>query len=220
MLFNFGKCKCIHIGHGNVSKEYFIGNTILGTSVKEKVLGVTVSADMTVSEQCGLAAAKGNQILGLIRRNITYMNKTLIIPLYKAIVRPHLEYCIQAWRPYQKKDIDKLERIQRRATKLIPELKNVSYERRLLECRLTTLETRRLRGDLIEVFFKLKEDSVTMGHKAALVKPYSRLDKRKFSISQRTITDWNNLSHDCVNASSVNMFKNKIDNYLARAGYT
>ena len=152
ILFNFGKCKCIHIGHGNMSKEYFMGNTILGTSVKEKDLGVTVSADMTVSEQCGLAAAKGNQILGLIRRNITYMDKTLIIQLYKAIVRPHLKYCIQAWRPYQKKDIEKIERIQRRATKLIPELKHLSYERRLLECRLTTLETRRLRVDLIEVF--------------------------------------------------------------------
>ena len=78
-----------------MSREYFMGNTILGTSVK-KDLGVTISADMTVSEQCGLAAAKGNQILGLIRRNITYMEKTLIIPLYKAIVRPHLKYCIQA----------------------------------------------------------------------------------------------------------------------------
>ena len=93
-----------------------MGNTILDKSVKEKDLGVTISADMTVSEQCGLAAAKDNQILGLIRRNITYMEKTLIIPLYKAIVRPHLEYCIQAWRPYHKKDIDELERVQRRAT--------------------------------------------------------------------------------------------------------
>jgi len=127
-----------------------MGNTILGTSVKEKDLGVTVSADMTVSEQCGLAASKGNQILGLIRRNITYMENTLIIPLYKAIVRPHLEYCIQAWRPHHTKDIDKLERVHRRATKLIPELKYLCYERRLLECRITTLETRILR-DLIEV---------------------------------------------------------------------
>ena len=74
---------------------------------------------MTVSEQCGLAAAKDNQTLGLIRRNITCMEKTLIIPLYKAIVRSHLEYCIQARRPYHKKDIDKLERVQRRATKFI-----------------------------------------------------------------------------------------------------
>ena len=83
---------------------------------KKKDLGVTISADMKVSEQCGIAASKGNQILGLIRRNITYKGKKLSIPLYKAIVRPHLEYCIQAWRPYRKKDIDTLERIQRRAT--------------------------------------------------------------------------------------------------------
>ena len=71
-----------------------------------------------------------------------YKGKQLIVPLYKAIVRP---YCIQAWRPYRKKDIDKLERIQRRATKMIPELRDLSYESRLLQCGLTTLETRRLR---------------------------------------------------------------------------
>ena len=70
------------------------------------------------------------------------------------------------------------------------------------------------------IFYKLKEDSMTRGHKAALVKLYCRLHKRKVSFSQRTINDWNHLSHDCVNASSVNMFKNKIDNYLARVGYT
>ena len=148
-MFNFGQCKCIHIGHGNVSKEYLMGNTILGPSVKEKGLEVTISADMTVSEQCGLASAKGNQILRLIRRNITYMEKILIMSLYKAIVRPHLEYYIQAWRPYYKKYIDKLERVQRRATNLIPELMQLCYERRLLECGLTTLETRRIRGYLI-----------------------------------------------------------------------
>ena len=93
-----------------------------------------------------------NKILGLFRRNITYKEKKLIIPLYKAIVRPHLEYCIQAWRPYRKKDIYTLERIQRRATKLIPELRDLSYEERLKECGLTTQETRQLRGDQSEVF--------------------------------------------------------------------
>jgi len=234
MLFNFGKCKCMHIGHGNVDEEYKMGDTILGKTRKEKDLGVTVSADMKISEQCGIAASKGNQILGLIRRTITYKERQLIVPLYKAIVRPHLEYCIQAWRPYRKKDIDKLERVQRRATKLIPELKDLSYESRLIKCGLTTLETRRLRGDQIEVFkilngyedidrnilFKLKEGSRTRGHNAALVKEQCRLDMRKFSFSQRVINDWNKLSDDCVNASSVNMFKNKIDSYLTRAGYT
>ena len=71
MLFNFGKCKCLHTGHGNLDVNYKMGDTVLGT-VKEKDLGVTISADMKVSEQCGIAASKGNQILGLIRRNITY----------------------------------------------------------------------------------------------------------------------------------------------------
>ena len=102
-------------------------------------LGVTLSADMKVSEQCGIAASKGNQILGLIRRTIMHMEKQLIVPMYKAIVRPHLEYCIQAWRPYRKNDIYKLERIQRRAIKMIPELRYLSYEIRLLQCALITL---------------------------------------------------------------------------------
>ena len=69
MLFNFGKCKCLHTGHGNLNVNYKMGDTVLGTTVKEKDLGVTISADMKVSEQCGIAASKGNQILGLIRRN-------------------------------------------------------------------------------------------------------------------------------------------------------
>ena len=233
MLFNFGKCKCLHTGHRNLNVNYKMGDTVLGTTVKEKDLGVTISADMKVSEQCGIAASKGNQILGLIRRNITYKGKKLIIPLYKAIVRPHLEYCIQAWRPYRKKDIDTLERIQRRATKMIPELRDLSYEERLKECGLTTLETRRLRGDQIEVFkilngyenidinmfFSLKKDSRTRGHEVKLVKDQCRLDIRKHSFSQRTINEWNKLSTDCVTASSVNMFKNKVDTYLRRAGY-
>ena len=111
-------------------------------TTQEKDLGVTFSADMKVSEQCRIAASKGNQVLGLIRRTITYKEKQLIVFLFKAIVRPHLEYCIQAWKPYRKKDIDKLERIQRRATKIIPELRDLSYESHLLQGGLTALETR------------------------------------------------------------------------------
>ena len=116
---------------------------LFNTTLKENDLGLIISADMKVSEQCGIAAAKGNQIIGLIRRNIVYKEKELLIPLYKTIVRLHLEYCIQAWRPTRKKDIDMLERVQMRATKMIPKL-----EMRLKECGLTTLETRRLRGEI------------------------------------------------------------------------
>ena len=119
-------------------------------------------------------------------------------------------------------------------TKLIPGLRDLRYEERLKECGLTTLETRRLRGDQIEVFkilngyenidsnifFEIKESKITRGHNYTLVKKQSRLDVRKYSFSQRTINVWNKLSTDCVHASSVNMFKNKIDKYLAKAGYT
>ena len=98
MLFNFGRCKCLHTGHGNEYAQYTMGGTVLNTTLKEKDLGLTISADMKVSEQCGIAAAKGNQILGLIRRNLLYIEKELIIPLYKTILGHHLEYCIQARR--------------------------------------------------------------------------------------------------------------------------
>ena len=111
---------------------------------------------------------------------------------------------------------------------MIPELRDLSYEERLKEYGLTTLETRRLRGDQIEVFkilngyenidrnmfFSLKKDR---GYEVKLVKDQCRLDIRKRSFSQSTINEWNKLSTDCVTASSVNMFKNKVDTYLRRA---
>ena len=127
-----------------------------------------------------------------------------------------------------------LEKIQRRATKLIPGLRDLTYEERLKECGLTTLETRKLRGDQIEVFnilngyenidsnffFEIKESKITRGHNFTLVKKHSRLYVRKFSFSQRTINVWNQLSEEGVHASSVNMFKNIIYKYLVKAGYT
>ena len=113
----------------------------------------------------------------------------------------------------------------------LSELRELSYESRLLQCGLTTPKTRRLRGDQIEVFkimngyedvdrnmfFKLKEGSKTRGHKAALVKEQCRLDTRKYSFSQRVINEWNKLPNYCVNARNVNMFINRIDRYLIRA---
>ena len=149
MLVYFGKCKCLHTEPGNTGINYEMGGTILSKTVKEKDLGVTMNANMKVSEECRIAASKGNQVLGMIRRNIIYKENSLIVPLYKAIVRLHLEYCTQAWNPYLRKDIDMLTKIQRRATKLIPGLRYSRYEDRLKECGLTTLETRRLRGDQI-----------------------------------------------------------------------
>ena len=97
-MLNFGKCKWIHPGHVNLDVNYKMGDTVLGTTITENDLGVTISANMKVSEQCGIAASKNNQIIGLIRSNITYRDKKLII------VTADVEYGIQAWRPYRKKD--------------------------------------------------------------------------------------------------------------------
>ena len=122
---------------------------------------------------------------------------------------PHLEYCIQAWRSCRKKDLDKLESIQSRATKMIPELRDLSYESRLIKYGLATLETGRLRYDQIEgflilndyedinrnMFFILKEGSRTRGHISALVKEQCRLDIRKYSLLYRVINEWNKLSN-------------------------
>ena len=91
MLFNFGKCKCLHTGPGNTGMNYDMGGTILSKTVKEKYLGVTMNANLKVSEQRRIAASNGNQVLGMIRRNITYKEKSLTVPLYKAIVRPRYE---------------------------------------------------------------------------------------------------------------------------------
>ena len=168
---------------------------------------------MKVSEQCGIAARQGNHILGLIRRNIAYRDKRLIIPLYKSLARHHLEYCIQAWRPHMRKYINKLERVQRRATRLISEISQLSYEERIQQCILTTLETRRIRGDQIEVFkimqgyeglnkdmfFKIKNNSRTRGHSLASVKCHSRLDIRKYTFSLRVVNDWNRLPEGLCN---------------------
>ena len=90
--------------------NYEIGGTILSKTLNENELGVTMNANTNISEQCRIAASKGNQVIGMIRRNITYKDRSLIVPLYKATVRPHLEYCLQAWSPYFRKDRDMLEK--------------------------------------------------------------------------------------------------------------
>ena len=102
------------LGNVNVYTQgleiHAMGGTLLSKTVKGKDFGVKTNANMKISEQCTIAASKGNQVLGMIRRNITYKDKSLIVLLYKAIVRPHLEYCIQAWHPYLRKDVDMLEK--------------------------------------------------------------------------------------------------------------
>ena len=106
--------------------------------------------------KCAKAVKKANAVLGMIKRNIHFKSKDVIVKLYKSLVRPRLEYCIQAWSPYLKKDIDRLEKVQRRATRMIEGYWDLSYEERLERTGLIPLEKRRVRGDLIEVFKMMK----------------------------------------------------------------
>ena len=115
-----------------------------------------IQKDLKASSQCVKKVKTANQILGMIKRTFTFETKDNLLQLYKCLVRTHLEYCQQVWNPYLKKDIDLLEGVQRRATKIILEYKHYCYEDKLALCQLSTLEGRRLRGDLIQAFKLLK----------------------------------------------------------------
>ncbi|CAM4690969.1 unnamed protein product [Lepidochelys kempii] len=132
MKFNSEKCKVMHLGINNKNFSYKLGTHQVEV-MEEKDLGVLVDHRMTMSRQCDMAVKKANAVLGCIRRGISSRDKEVLVPLYKALVRPHLEYCVQFWSPMFKKDEFKLEQGQRRATRMIREMENLSYERRLKE---------------------------------------------------------------------------------------
>ncbi|KAK4808975.1 hypothetical protein QYF61_015209 [Mycteria americana] len=119
-------------------------------------LGVLVDDKLNMTWQCALAAQKANRILGHIKRSITRRSKEVILPLYSALMGPHLEYYVQLWGPQHKKDIDLLEQVQRRATNMIRGPEHLSYEERLRELGLFSLEKKRLQGDLIAALQYLK----------------------------------------------------------------
>ncbi|CAJ0952455.1 unnamed protein product [Ranitomeya imitator] len=118
MSFNGDKCKVMHLGRSNKMYNYVLNSKTLGKTVNEKDLGVWVDDKLIFSGQCQAAATKANKIMGCIKRGIDAHEENIILPLYKSLVRPHLEYCAQFWSPVYKKDIAELERVQRRATKL------------------------------------------------------------------------------------------------------
>jgi len=176
--------------------------------------------------QCQYAYSKASRALGLIGRTISFKTKDVLIRLYKTFVRPHLEYCVSAWSPYYVKDRSLLERVQRRFTRMVPGLKKLSYEKRLEYLGLWTSEEQRNRADLLEVFkmykglstipferlFALSTATNTRGYAAKIAKLHCHLDLRRYFFSERTVDHWNNLSQQDISCSTVNSFKNCLNN--------
>ena len=230
MEFNIKKCKVIQAGSANVNFQYKMNGVNLESVDSYKDLGVHISNNLKVEKQCKEAYRKANMQLGFIARNFQYKSKDIILPLYKSIVRPHLEYAVQAWTPYYQKDLDLLVRIQHRATKLIPNLRHKPYEERLESLGLTTLKTRRLRGQLIQAFkiikqfdkvdpkyfFKFDENSRTRGNELKL--KYKTgiyvTDIGKNFFTNSIVKDWNSLPNNVIDSTSINMFKNRIDKHF------
>ena len=133
-----------------------VWTTTIAEATAEKDLGVVFSHDLKVVQQCREAYSKANQMLGPVRRTIAFKNPAVLISLYKSLVRLHLENCSVIRSPHYTKDKVLLERVQHRFTRMFPELKDLPYEQRLANLKLWSLEQRRNRADVIEIFKMIK----------------------------------------------------------------
>jgi len=229
MRFNKAKYNVLHLDRGNPCHQHRLGDEGIERSPDEKDLGVLMDERLDMSQQCVLAAKKANNILGCIKRSMASRSREVILPLCSALVRPHLESCIQLWSSQHRKDMDLLEWVQRRATKMIRGLEHLYYEDRLRELGLFSLEKGRLQGDLTVVFQYLKgayrKDGENIFRRTCcdrtrsngfkLRKGRFRLDTRKKFFTIRVVKHLKGFPRETVEAPSLETFKARLDGALS-----
>ena len=242
MVFNEAKCKIMHLGRNNPKSKYNMNGIALSVTDEERDLGVIVSSSLKPGAQCESAAKKANQVLGLISRSFHYRTKETIVPLFKSLVRPKLEFAAAAWNPWLEKDIECLEKIQKRLIRLLSNVKGLTYEEKLKDAGLMTLKDRRERGDVIETFktlnginnvdksawFEIPEQEQnrpgTRSHttirvdgedevRVSLLREHARTDIRKNSFRLRAARAWSEIPDNVRNVKTTNAFKNAYDRW-------
>ena len=192
---------------------------------EEKDLGVYIDEQLKFHVHVAKAVGTASRMLELVRHTFICLDRITGPLLFKTMVRPHLEYGNVIWHPRFRRDRLEVEKVQRRATRLVTELRHLPYQERLQALRLPSLEHRRRRGDIIEVWnivkgvyrldhdklFVKAEDSATRGHKLKLRKEQSRLDVRLRWFSQRAVNDWNALPAHVIAGQTVITFKSRLD---------
>lgn len=240
LSYNVDKCGTIHYGNNNLEQKYYLSdNNVkkeLPTAESERDIGVLFDSQLKFRDHMSNSINKANKVTGLIRRTFLHINVKQFRKLYKTLVRPHLEFCNTVWAPRFIKDINAIERAQKRATKLVSCIRNLPYEERLKRLKLPTLSYRRFRGDIIQVwklihgkedldykhFFEKSNytDHFIRGHSQHLKTKTSKRDIRRHFFSVRVIAPWNKLTEDIVNAPSLNTLKNRLDNLMKDHQYT
>ena len=227
MVFNPKKCKVLEMGKGTMrpSWDYKMGNDTLGKPEEEKDLGIIIQKDLSPEKHIRKITRETYKLLINIRVAFHYMDEEMMKKLILAVIRPRLEYAAVVWSPHKVKHIRKIERIQRAATKMVPSLRDLTYEERLAKLNLPSLEERRERGDLITVYKAMREmekidrDDLfvwdtreTRGHGKKLKKTRCLRSIKKHGFPYRCIDTWNGLEKDILNARNIHEFKDKLDN--------
>ena len=246
MKFHPAKCKVMHLGNNNLHKTYRMkkedGNMhILETTDVEKDLGVYIDSKLTFTHHVQQKVNTANKILGYIKHTFRNMDMDTFLMLYKSLVRPHLEFASCTWSPHQRFNCDSIERVQRRATRILPQLRHLSYTERLQQLNLETLEYRRKRADLIETYriitnqhtldtnchcthcpdkhmFKPTLSTTTRGH-SKKIQSQEATGVRSHFFAARVIKTWNGLRENTVSSNTVNSFKSNLKKDIGHSMY-